>query len=200
MIKLTSKLNKQGNKIIFTAFMLAALFNQLLVTILPQAMAQDSNLVDSANIYAVSVANPSLTIVSELESEDSLNLQNNVFLQSTCFSANDCSDEETQQVKKVLVQKKMNKVTVTAYSSTPDQTDDSPFITANGTYVYDGVVAANFLPFGTKVKFPEMYGDKIFIVEDRMAKKNSHKMDIWMPSRSLALQFGVKSLAFEIIE
>ena len=200
MIKLTSKLNKQGNKIIFTAFMLAALFNQLLVTILPQAMAQDSNLVDSANIYAVSVANPSLTIVSELESEDSLNLQNNVFLQPTCFSANDCSDEETQQVKKVLVQKKMNKVTVTAYSSTPDQTDDSPFITANGTYVYDGVVAANFLPFGTKVKFPEMYGDKFFIVEDRMAKKNSHKMDIWMPSRSLALQFGVKSLAFEIIE
>lgn len=180
--------------------MLAALFNQLFITLLPEAMAQDSNLVDSANVYAASVANPSLTIISEPESEDSLNIQSNAFLQPTCLAANGCSDEETKQVKEILVQKKMNRVTVTAYSSTVDQTDSSPFITANGTYVYDGVIATNFLPFDTKVKFPEMYGDKIFIVEDRMAKKNSHKMDIWMPSRSLALQFGVKSLAFEIIE
>ena len=40
-------------------------------------------------------------------------------------------------------------VTVTSYSSTPDQTDDSPFVTANGTWVHDGTLAANFLPFGT---------------------------------------------------
>jgi len=200
MIKWTLKPNKQDNRIIFTAFMLAALFNQLVVTILPQAMAQDSDLVDTSNVYVASVANPSLTIVPEAESEEDLTIQNNVFLQPTCLAANGCSEEEVKQVKEVLVQKKINRVTVTAYSSTPDQTDNSPFITANGTYVYDGIVACNFLPFDTKVKFPEMYGDKIFIVEDRMAKKNSHKMDIWMPSRSLALQFGVKSLAFEIIE
>lgn len=92
------------------------------------------------------------------------------------------------------------RVIVTAYSSTPDQTDSSPFITANGTYVYDGVVATNFLPFGTKVKFPEIYGDKIFTVEDRMASYNSHKMDIWMPSRQAALNFGVKRLAYEIVK
>lgn len=200
MIKWTSKLNKQKNRIIFAGFMLAALFNQLFVTLLPEAMAQDSNLVKSSDVYAASVANPSLVSIIEPEKEDSLAIQDNVFLQPTCLTANGCSDEETKQVKEVIVQKKINRVTVTAYSSTPDQTDNSPFVTANGTYVYDGIVACNFLPFDTKVKFPEMYGDKIFIVEDRMAKKNSHKMDIWMPSRSLALQFGVKSLAFEIIE
>ncbi len=181
-------------------FVLAALLNQLLASTLSQAIAQDSNLVDSANVYAASVANPSLADILEPENEDSLIIQNNGFLQPACLVANGCGDEETKQVKEVLIQKKMKRITVTAYSSTPDQTDDSPFITANGTYVYDGIIAANFLPFDTKVRFPEMYGDKIFIVEDRMAKKNSHKMDIWMPSRSLALQFGVKSLAFEIIE
>ncbi|OGZ34011.1 MAG: hypothetical protein A2Y98_00885 [Candidatus Portnoybacteria bacterium RBG_19FT_COMBO_36_7] len=88
----------------------------------------------------------------------------------------------------------------TAYSSTPDQTDSSPFITANGSFVKDGVVAANFLKFGTMVRFPQVYGDKIFVVEDRMAPKNSHKIDVWMESRSQALQFGVKYLTVEILE
>lgn len=81
-------------------------------------------------------------------------------------------------------------VLVTAYSSTVDQTDDSPFITASGTQVRDGIVATNFLKFGTKVKFPELYGDKIFVVEDRM--KSNHKVDIWFPTREEALQFGAK--------
>jgi len=92
------------------------------------------------------------------------------------------------------------KVLITAYSSTPDQTDDSPFITAMGSTVRDGIVACNFLKFGTKVRIPEVYGDKIFVVEDRMAKKNSHKIDIWMESRAQALEFGVKYLTVEILE
>ncbi|OGZ33682.1 MAG: hypothetical protein A2Y98_01170 [Candidatus Portnoybacteria bacterium RBG_19FT_COMBO_36_7] len=92
------------------------------------------------------------------------------------------------------------KVITTAYSSTPDQTDSSPFITAAGSTVRDGIVACNFLKFGTMVRFPEIYGDKIFVVEDRMAKRNSHKIDIWMESRSQALQFGVKYLTVEILE
>ncbi|MBI2674482.1 MAG: 3D domain-containing protein, partial [Candidatus Yanofskybacteria bacterium] len=61
-------------------------------------------------------------------------------------------------------------VMASAYSSTPDQTDDTPFITAWGTQVRDGIIAANFLPFGTLVKMPDLYGDKIFTVEDRMNK------------------------------
>ena len=39
---------------------------------------------------------------------------------------------------------------VTAYSSTPEETDDTPFVTASGTSVRDGVIATNFLEFGTK--------------------------------------------------
>jgi 3D (Asp-Asp-Asp) domain-containing protein len=91
-------------------------------------------------------------------------------------------------------------IIVTGYSSTPDQTDSTPFITASGTYVRDGVVACNFLRFGTRVRFPELYGDKTFVVEDRMALKNSHKIDIWFPSRWEAKQFGVKQLKVEVLE
>ena len=91
-------------------------------------------------------------------------------------------------------------VSITAYSSTPDQTDNSPFITARGTYVRDGIIAANFLPFGTKIKIPELFGDKIFIVEDRMNSRYWHKVDIWFPERQDALEFGIKTAKIQIIE
>lgn len=92
------------------------------------------------------------------------------------------------------------KVIVTAYSSTVDQCDDSPFITASGTHVRDGIVAANWLPIGAKIRLPEFSGDKVYIVEDRMAKKNGNKVDIWMESRAAAMQFGVRRLTVEILE
>ncbi len=46
------------------------------------------------------------------------------------------------------------KVIVTAYSSSSLQTDSTPFITAAGTEVRDGIIANNLLAFGTKVKIP----------------------------------------------
>jgi len=90
-------------------------------------------------------------------------------------------------------------VPVTAYSSTVDQTDSTPFITASGTHVRDGVIACNFLRFGTRVRFPQLYGQKIFVVEDRMALKNSHKMDIWFVTREQAKQFGIKIAKVEVL-
>ncbi len=82
---------------------------------------------------------------------------------------------------------------ITGYSSTEDQTDSDPFITAAGTLVNDGLVASNMLSFGTKVKIPELFGDKIFVVEDRMSwEKGKYQIDVWFPARDLALEFGVK--------
>ncbi len=89
-------------------------------------------------------------------------------------------------------------VTITAYSSTVDQCDDTPFIAASNKHVYDGMVACNFLPFGTKVKFPDVFGDKIFTVDDRMNKKYNSRIDIWMPTREQAKQFGAQYLKVEI--
>ena len=93
------------------------------------------------------------------------------------------------------------KVVTTAYSSTTWQTDSTPFITAAGTYVRDGIVANNLLPFGTKVRLPEIYGDKIFVVEDRMHwKKGYYHIDIWFASYSEAKNFGIKRTYLEILE
>ena len=89
---------------------------------------------------------------------------------------------------------------ITAYTSTPDQTDDTPFIAATGKRVYDGMIAANGLPFGTQIKIPSLYGDKIFTVDDRMnARYGLGRMDIWMDApRSEAMQFGLKVAEAEV--
>lgn len=86
-------------------------------------------------------------------------------------------------------------VTLTAYSSAPEETDDTPFITASNTRTRDGIVATNFLPFGTKIKIPEYFGDKVFTVEDRMHRRKEGFVDIWMPTKSAALKFGIAKAA-----
>ncbi len=92
-------------------------------------------------------------------------------------------------------------VVITAYSSTVSQTDSTPFTTAAGTTVRDGIVANNLLAFGTKIKIPELYGDKIFVVEDRMhSKKGYYHIDIWFPSYREAKNFGAKRTHIEVLE
>ncbi len=90
------------------------------------------------------------------------------------------------------------RVVASAYNSLPEQTDDTPFITANGTYVHDGVIAANFLPMGTLLKIPDYYGDQVFIVADRMNKRYDQRIDIWMEGVHEARQFGVRTVAIEV--
>lgn len=90
--------------------------------------------------------------------------------------------------------------TLTAYNSEVGQTDDTPFITASGDRVEYGVIAANWLPFGTKVVIPELFGDDIFIVKDRMNKRfnDTNKIDIWLADKSEAIEFGVKNVEVTI--
>ena len=89
-------------------------------------------------------------------------------------------------------------VTVTAYSSTKDQTDGNPFLTGLGTPVRDGIIAANFLPIGTVVRFPDKFGEKIFVVEDRMHEKYGLQVDIWISEQEEAKKFGIQYLKMEI--
>jgi len=104
------------------------------------------------------------------------------------------SNPESQTVKKI-------RVVITAYSSTIDQTDLDPFVTAAGTWVREGIVANNKYPFGTEIRIPEIYGEKVFVVEDRMSwKKGKYHIDIWFPSYWEALNFGTKRTYIEILE
>lgn len=120
--------------------------------------------------------------------------------------------EKPLSVKKTAAQKTVTnnpskadvrKVTVTAYSSTVDQTDSTPCITANGFNVCEhnkeNIIAANFLPFGTRVRMPGLYGDKIFTVQDRMNRRYAYRVDIWMKTREKAKNFGVKYTSLEIV-
>ncbi|MEK7078066.1 MAG: hypothetical protein AAB911_00690 [Patescibacteria group bacterium] len=95
---------------------------------------------------------------------------------------------------------KVYETIVTGYSSSADETDSTPFITASGEWVRDGIVAANFLPFGTKIRIPDVFGNKIFVVKDRMHSRNADKVDIWFSSKDLAKQFGRKKLEVQVIE
>ncbi len=95
--------------------------------------------------------------------------------------------------------RKIMKIVVTAYNSEEAQTDSTPFITAFNTRVRDGIIATNFLAKDTKVRFPEIYGDKIFTVEDRMNKRYYYRMDIWMEEKVDAINFGAKVLMVEIL-
>ena len=121
------------------------------------------------------------------------------------FKKNIMVAEEPKTEFKVL---STHAVRATGYSSTPDQTDSTPCIAASGYNICTGeenVIAANFsingrrVPLGTLIRIPDLYGDKIFVVEDRMNSRYRNNIDIWFPERGLALQFGSQRLIIEIV-
>ena len=93
---------------------------------------------------------------------------------------------------------------VTAYNSLPWQTNSEPCITASGMDVcerdIEDVIATNYsyLPFGSKIKIPELFGDREFLVEDRMNKRYTQTLDIWMKDYSSAKEFGRQKITAEI--
>ncbi len=184
--KIYTKLNNPS-KYLAVVGVIGGFLSPLAGTQVPVTLANGNNFNDNSAFLTVQ------PVTLEERNSDVLLWQNNIFVEVNKTWLAVPAIKTTAQTKKQVV-------IVTAYSSTPDQTDSSPFITANGTFVRDGIVATNFLPFGTKVKFPAYSGDKIYTVQDRMAKKNSHKIDIWMPTRHAALDFGVKKLAYEIVK
>lgn len=115
---------------------------------------------------------------------------------------NEASHYGTLPFAKSETPKQTVKIPLTAYTSDVAQTDSTPCITASGLDVcernVENVVAANFLPIGTRVRIPELYGDRVFYVEDRMNARYYYKMDVWMKDINDARQFGVQYATVEI--
>jgi 3D (Asp-Asp-Asp) domain-containing protein len=92
---------------------------------------------------------------------------------------------------------------VTAYTSEVDQCDGDPCHTAIGfnlcAYGIEDTIAANFLPFGAKVRMPELFGDRIFVVRDRMNSRFDDRIDVWFKDGHQARHFGVKIAKVEIL-
>jgi 3D (Asp-Asp-Asp) domain-containing protein len=108
------------------------------------------------------------------------------------------SNEDKKIVKTV-------KVIATAYSSSWDETTGIPgvpgIVTASGKSVAPEIIANNGLPFGTEVRFPKLFRDKVFIVGDRLNERyGPDRVDFFMQSKQLAINFGVKNAEMEILE
>jgi len=100
----------------------------------------------------------------------------------------------------------------TAYNSTPGQTDGSPHITATGTRTRFGVVALSrdllgFIPYGSRIRIQDLSGtsynrmlaNTVFIVEDTMNARMYRKVDVWMGTRSQALNWGSRSIRITVV-
>jgi 3D (Asp-Asp-Asp) domain-containing protein len=147
----------------------------------------------SALILTIEAKSDNTNLAQGYKSEKSYSLENNAL---ALFSQKEDRDEDVSQKTYRKI-----KVIVTAYSSTTWQTDDTPFTTANGSTVRDGIVANNMLPFGTAITLPELYGNKVFTVEDRMhSRKSKYQIDIWFPTLEEAQEFGVKETYIEVVE
>ncbi|MEF2277738.1 hypothetical protein V3W47_05450 [Deinococcus sp. YIM 134068] len=116
---------------------------------------------------------------------------------------------QAQQAQTVAVGRRTGRSVVaraTAYNSTPGQTDSTPFITATGTRVRNGVVALSrdllrTFPYGSKITIEDLSGrtgnllrGQVFSVEDTMAARKVGSVDIWMASRTQAIRFGARQV------
>ena len=83
-----------------------------------------------------------------------------------------------------------------AYTSRPEETDDTPCISANGMDIcqYDGcIVATNHLPLNTYI---EIEGFGKCLVADRMNRRYTYNIDIYFIYYQDAINFGRKSIKF----
>lgn len=88
---------------------------------------------------------------------------------------------------------------VTMYSSEAGQTDDSPFITANGDHVGIGTIACpSRFDFGTEIEID----GKTYFCNDRMNKRyrEGNYFDVWTESTEDAIQWGRRQKEIKIYE
>ena len=147
------------------------------------------------NYIAIAIATASLAFSPAFQKFPTMEPQKDV---STTISAQNPIGIGIKKPAKYTV-RKTYKTFVTAYTSRPEETDSTPYITASGTYVREGVVATNDLPIGTLVRIPSHFGDKIFRVEDRMNAKYTNELDIWFSDLGDAREFGKKFITIEVL-
>lgn len=89
---------------------------------------------------------------------------------------------------------------VSAYTSDPAETDNSPCISASGKNIceldYPVAACPRKYPFGTQIELPNK---KTYTCEDRLHQRYDHRFDLYFKSKEKALKWGVDKM-FVIIK
>ena len=155
-------------------------------------------------ILVLEFAFPHYGIAAEAPKKESILLPNMVIKASPEEPKKEAELDLETKIAKVYKVSQTYKIPITAYSSTVDQCDSTPCITANGfnlcEHNQEDVIATNFLPFGAKVRIPELFGDRVFTVQDRMNARYYYRADVWMRTRESAKKFGLAYTTLEVLE
>lgn len=101
-----------------------------------------------------------------------------------------------------ILQSKMRTVTMTAYTPSKDETDETPFITANGETIkfgngkFSGTIAVSRDLFKQGYRFGDsvlLYQDSIlgvFKINDLMHRRWKNRIDICVNDKKMAYQIG----------
>lgn len=84
---------------------------------------------------------------------------------------------------------------VTAYTSSPDETDDTPEINAMGKKPGPGSIAC---PRRFELGTAFVVEGRRYVCDDRMNKRYTNRFDIWMPTKEQAYEHGVQTLPVTI--
>jgi len=197
-------LSRKQNIVLLTIIACIFQFTLFYAPTLADAAVKEANAANNAD-EIVSINN---SIIKEVVINEEVAIINKVEVSpSTEIGSSTAPDlliegKSTSTVETIILRESFH--TMTAYNSEVGQTDDSPCITANGFNVckhgIEDTIAANFLPMGTKVKIPELFGERVFIVRDRMNKKHPNRVDVWMKDRHDAIKFGVKIAKIQVIK
>lgn len=213
------KINTEEDKIKIITLIAVILFDFLLFPLPSMAAGktvEDEISDEDRQYYLVSqesIDNGSFVVISKAKGYEktiSTNEQVAIIEETTASSSEEIANQPDDTIKNHLPINQDKKVVktrtsvITAYNSEVAQCDASPCTTATGFNVckhgIEDTVAANHLPFGTKIKIPALFGDRIFIVRDRMNKRYTNRIDVWMVHKKDALQLGVRTAAVEIVE
>ena len=110
------------------------------------------------------------------------------------------AQEKITQLEKELKHKNTYKIIASAYTISEDECDNTPFETALGTTPVVGKTVA------VSRDLSHLLGHRIYIpgwgvkkVEDLMNKRFKSSIDILMPSKKMAMEFGKKSLSLVVL-
>ena len=97
-----------------------------------------------------------------------------------------------------VIQHEVVVATITAYTSSVDETDDTPFITASGARTGHGIIACpSKYDFGTQI----VIEGRQYTCEDRMNRRyrDQERFDIWVETKDDAFTWGIRELEIKVL-